>query len=62
LPDILALQSARRWLIARGLQPADADAPAAQRLLNMARDAATSPRQQFAKTLTVRRRGGRIFM
>jgi len=58
LPLPLARQSARRWLRRWG---AAEMAPAAlDRLCQMAADAATPPRQQFAGGLEVRRRGGRI--
>jgi len=58
LPGPVARQSARRWLMRWG---AAEQAPAAlDRLCQMAADAATPPRQQFAGGLEVRRRGGWI--
>ena len=60
LPDVLAMESCRRWLVDRGVSAANADTGAAARLLQMARDAGSSPRQQLAAHLVARRRGGRI--
>jgi hypothetical protein len=60
LPRLLAEESARRWLIARGV-PASQLTPAnLQQLLAMATDAASPPRQHFPGRLMIARRGGRI--
>jgi tRNA(Ile)-lysidine synthase len=60
LPDVLATESARRWLTDRGA-PADELSPSVLvRLIDMARDAATPPRQDFPGPVHVRRAGGRI--
>jgi tRNA(Ile)-lysidine synthase len=60
LADPVARHAARRWLRARGA-PADDLGPAAvERLVEMARDAATPARQSFAGALIVRRRKGVI--
>ncbi len=60
LPDILAHNSARRWLIERGASREKMSGPAANRLIEMARDAASAARQQFPGKLTVERKRGRI--
>jgi tRNA(Ile)-lysidine synthase len=60
LPELLARESAGRWLRARGV-PAEEVSPAVlQRLLTMGADAASPPRVQFPGGVTVRRRAGRI--
>lgn len=61
-PPILARESARRWLAARGVPAAAlAQSPGTiDRLVNMAIDAASPARQHFAGELLVRRRGGWI--
>lgn len=62
LPGLLAQESARQWLVARGV-PADELLPSvAQRLIDMATDAASPARQHFPGRVLVRRRGGRIFV
>ena len=62
LPAVLARESARRWLLARGVPPADlARSPAAaDRLVKMAGDAASSPRRHFPGGILVRRSAGVI--
>ena len=60
LPEPLARESARRWLSERAGGDAEVT-PAVQRLLEMARDAATPARQHFPGGVIVRRRGGKIF-
>jgi len=60
VPDILAAESARRWLVARGVRPAEAGGDVAARLVAMATDAASAPRQHFPGGILVRRRGGKI--
>jgi tRNA(Ile)-lysidine synthase TilS/MesJ len=60
LSELLARESAGRWLRARGV-PSDELSPAvAERLLTMCEDAASPPRVQFPGGVTVRRRAGRI--
>lgn len=60
LPDLLARESARRWLIDRGV-PADKAEPAViARLLTMARDAASPARMQFPSRVLIRRSRGNI--
>ena len=61
LPDILAHESARRWLIARGAPASELSEQVLGRLIALATDAATPPRQQFPGGMHVRRRGGVIF-
>lgn len=58
LPDVLAMESARMWMLARGAAPAEITEAAAQRLIDMARDAATPPHASFPGSLRVNRRGG----
>jgi tRNA(Ile)-lysidine synthetase-like protein len=58
LPDVLALESARTWLIARGAPHDDLSQPVLHRLIEMARDAATPPRRHFPGKLLVFRRAG----
>jgi tRNA(Ile)-lysidine synthetase-like protein len=60
LPAMLARQSARRWLIARGSPAEELNPPVLERLRQMAADAATPGRQQFPGGLKVRRSSGRI--
>jgi hypothetical protein len=60
LPDLLATEAARGYLTAAGA-PADDLTPAVlARLVVMARDAASPPRQHFPGKILVRRRGGEI--
>jgi tRNA(Ile)-lysidine synthetase-like protein len=56
LPDILAHESARRWLVAQGAPEGDVSATVLQRLVEMARDAATPARASFPGSLLVSRR------
>jgi tRNA(Ile)-lysidine synthetase-like protein len=60
LPDILARESARRWLTDHGAPPNDLAPPVLDRLICLARDAATPAHQHFPGRLHVRRRGGQI--
>jgi tRNA(Ile)-lysidine synthase TilS/MesJ len=60
LHDPLARHAARRWLRERGAPPDDLNAATLDRLLAMARDAATPARQQFPGALRVGRRRGTI--
>jgi tRNA(Ile)-lysidine synthetase-like protein len=59
-PTIVARESARRWLLARGVPPAELVPAVLDRLCQMASDAAAPPRQQFPHRLIVRRRSGWI--
>jgi tRNA(Ile)-lysidine synthase len=62
LPTLLARASASRWLRERGA-PADELTPdVLDRLVAMASDAASPPRQHFPARLLVRRRAGVIFV
>jgi tRNA(Ile)-lysidine synthetase-like protein len=61
LPGILAREQARRWLVARGSPPASLEPGVLDRLIEMARDLSSSPRQHFPGRLLVRRKGGVIF-
>jgi tRNA(Ile)-lysidine synthetase-like protein len=60
LPDALAEESARRWLASQGVPRGELSPAVLARLIEMSRDAATAPRQQFPGSVTVRRRGGKI--
>ncbi|MCC6423041.1 MAG: tRNA lysidine(34) synthetase TilS [Phycisphaerales bacterium] len=60
LPSPLALESARKWLLARGVRPDEIFPSHLEALYRMATDAADAPRRHFPGRLLVRRRGGRI--
>jgi tRNA(Ile)-lysidine synthetase-like protein len=60
LPSLLAGESARRWLAARGVPPDELGPAVLERLITMAGDAASPPRQHFPGQLLVRRRRGMI--
>jgi hypothetical protein len=60
LPEIVARQSARRWLIDRGVPPHEISSRVIEHLMEMARDAASPPRAQLPGALLVRRRRGLI--
>ena len=62
LPAPLAQEVARRWLVSRGAAPAELSGAVLQRLVAMARDAASAPRQHFPGGVLVRRRGGVLFV
>jgi tRNA(Ile)-lysidine synthase len=61
-PPALARHAAARWLIARGAPPDQISQSVSDRLLEMATDAASPPRQHFPGALLVRRRRGVIFV
>ena len=61
IPPPVAREAARRWLAARTGAVEEISPIAAQRLVQMALDAASPPRQHFPGALLVRRRGGMIF-
>jgi hypothetical protein len=58
---LIARDVARRWLIAQGATPGELDANVLDRLIAMASDMSSSPRQQFPGRVTVRRRAGKLF-
>jgi tRNA(Ile)-lysidine synthase len=60
VPDVLAVEAARGWLAARGAPRDELSGAVLERLVAMARDAATSPRAHFPGGLLVARRRGRI--
>lgn len=60
LPDVLAHESARRWLQARGGPPAELSHSVLDALIEMARDAGSPPRLHFPGALLVRRKAGRV--
>jgi tRNA(Ile)-lysidine synthase len=60
VPDPLARVAARRWLAERAGAGIEVPPAAAERLLEMARDAASPPRRHFPGRMLVRRRGGVI--
>jgi tRNA(Ile)-lysidine synthase len=59
-PAMLAAEAARRWLVSRGVSPDKISPGMAERLVAMATDAASPPRQTFAEGIQVRRRRGEI--
>jgi tRNA(Ile)-lysidine synthase len=59
-PIVLAQEAARRWLVARGAAAGELSGAVLARLVAMASDAATPPRQQVPGGVTVWRRGGRM--
>jgi tRNA(Ile)-lysidine synthetase-like protein len=59
-PLPLARETACAWLIRAGVPAAELNSQVIDRLIEMARDAATAPRQQFHGEITIRRRAGRI--
>jgi tRNA(Ile)-lysidine synthetase-like protein len=61
-PPPLAREALRRWLARRAGAHVNVTTAAAERLLEMACDRATPPRQNFPGGLLVRRRGGNIFV
>jgi tRNA(Ile)-lysidine synthetase-like protein len=58
LPDVLAHESARRWLVERGAPPEELSEGVLDRFVEMARDAASPPRANFPGGISVRRREG----
>ncbi len=56
LPPVLARESARRWLVSRDVPAARVDGSSIARLIEMATDAASPPRQQFPGAVQVARR------
>ena len=60
LPDVLASESARQWLVARGAAGEELSQIVLDRLIEMARDAAAPSRAHFPGSLRVWRRGGII--
>lgn len=61
LPEILAQESARRWLLARGVPAGQLTPPAIAQLVRMATDAASPRRQHFPGRRLIRRKRGMIF-
>ncbi|MDB5291311.1 MAG: tilS [Phycisphaerales bacterium] len=60
LPPTLATETARRWLIARGVPPAEITPHVTDRLIQMCADAASPARAHFPGRLLVGRRRGVI--
>lgn len=60
LPEALAVESARKWLLDRGSTPRSITPAAIEQLRQMAGDAATPPRRHFPGGLRIARRGRRI--
>ncbi|HLL90854.1 MAG TPA: ATP-binding protein, partial [Tepidisphaeraceae bacterium] len=60
LPDVLRRAVLAKWLRAAGVP--DVEPGAVERLLAMLTDAATGARQTFAGNVSVRRRGGVVFV
>jgi tRNA(Ile)-lysidine synthase len=62
LPPPVAREAARQWLSARAGPGEEIPPAAADRLVEMATDAASPGRQHFPGNVLVRRRGGKIFV
>jgi tRNA(Ile)-lysidine synthase len=62
IPLAIARQAAATWLIDRGAPQAQVNRVTCNRLVEMATDAATPPRQHFPGGLLARRRRGEIFI
>jgi tRNA(Ile)-lysidine synthase len=60
LPSVLAVESARRWLIQNRVPPEKISPAVIDQLLTMAADGASSPRAHFPGEVLVRRRKGMI--
>lgn len=60
LPDVLAHETARRWLVERGAPPEELSEGVLDRLVGMARDAALPPRAHFPGGILARRRNGTL--
>lgn len=60
LPDVLAGESARQWLVGQGAAGEELSQTVLDRLIGMARDAAAPSRADFPGALRVFRRGGVI--
>jgi tRNA(Ile)-lysidine synthase len=60
LPDALALEAARRWLVERGAPADELSVGVLERLVGMARDMGTAGRRHFPGKLLVGRRSGLI--
>jgi tRNA(Ile)-lysidine synthase len=61
-PQVLALTAAKRWLSERGVPRSELTPAVLARLVEMAQDAATAPRQHFPGGVWVGRRKGKIFV
>jgi hypothetical protein len=61
LPEVLAGESARKWLRSRGAPAGELSPTVLRRLIDLTTDAASPPRQSFPGNLLVRRRGGVIW-
>ena len=61
LPQPIARRSACRWLMSHGVPPDEMSDAIADRLIEMASDAASAPRSDFPRSLRVCRRQGNIF-
>jgi len=59
-PRLLAEESARQWLVVRGVPDDELERPVVARLLIMASDAASPAVTEFPGGVRVRRRGGKI--
>jgi hypothetical protein len=62
VPTLLARETARRWLADRGAPAGELTGEVLDRLVLMAADAASPPRQHFPGGILVRRRSGRLFV
>jgi tRNA(Ile)-lysidine synthase len=62
VPSPLAKEAARRWLVNVNVPQEQLTPDAIERLIEMATDAASPPRQHFPGGVLVRRRGGKLFV
>jgi hypothetical protein len=62
VPSLVARETARRWLTGRRVPPHELTPDVLERLIAMAGDAASPPRQHFPGGVLVRRRGGQLFV
>ena len=62
VPPLLARETARRWLAGRRVPRHELTTQVLDRLITMADDAASPPRQHFPGGVLVRRRSGRLFV
>jgi tRNA(Ile)-lysidine synthase len=62
VPELLAREASRRWLVERGVRAQDLAPDVLERLITMARDAASPAQADFPGRLRVRRRRQTIFV
>lgn len=60
LPELLARESARKWLSSKGAPAVELVPDVLDRLIEMAKDASSSPKRDFPGKISVRRKKGKI--